>query len=281
MFDDQTLLDFLAPSVGVVRRVQHHSNEFGQGQVWRVVGSEGAAYLKKAHARATHDLEVAAYRRAASVLSGSIPTLLGADDDLGVLLLSEVEGRPFDEMELSPGQLQDVFRLAGEFRRKMDLVEVERDEVGLEPAVRQRFDAWLERAQPHIEVGLRNAVRRQIDASVFRGAKRRFCHRDFAPRNWMVDVVADEVRLAVVDLGHARPDCWLSDLVKLADRPWVRRPEARTAFFEGYGRELTPPELRQLAQLELLHALATAVWGIEKGDAEYARLGQELLSRVA
>jgi Ser/Thr protein kinase RdoA (MazF antagonist) len=69
------------------------------------------------------------------------------------------------------------------------------------------------------------------------------CHGDYAPRNWVVD---GEGTVRVIDFGQAERDLAVKDFLQLARRDWVGKPELREAFFEGYGRQLTPHEQAQL-----------------------------------
>lgn len=82
------------------------------------------------------------------------------------------------------------------------------------------------------------------------------CHRDYTPRNWLVD--ADT--LYVVDFEWSRLDVWVSDLARLHLGIWATRPDLREAFMSGYGRELHD------ADRAVLHgcAVLTAVWLIVK-----------------
>jgi thiamine kinase-like enzyme len=82
------------------------------------------------------------------------------------------------------------------------------------------------------------------------------CHRDYTPRNWLVDAG----RLYVVDFEWTGPDVWISDLARLHLGAWASRPDLQDAFVHGYGRELDDTDRA------ILHGCAVliAVWLIVK-----------------
>jgi thiamine kinase-like enzyme len=82
------------------------------------------------------------------------------------------------------------------------------------------------------------------------------CHRDYTPRNWLVDAGA----VYIVDFEWSRLDVWVSDLARLHLGIWATRPDLRDAFLNGYGRELDG------ADHAMLHgcAVVTAVWMLVK-----------------
>ncbi len=82
------------------------------------------------------------------------------------------------------------------------------------------------------------------------------CHRDYTPRNWLVD----DGTLAVIDFEWACLDAAAGDLARLHLAIWRGRPDLREAFLDGYGRQLDETDhviLRGCAAL-------TAIWLIIK-----------------
>jgi hypothetical protein len=70
------------------------------------------------------------------------------------------------------------------------------------------------------------------------------------------------------------------DMVLLACGPWVGRPDLRTAFLEGYGRELTDAEERSLRCLSALDAASAISWGVPHHDPEIVERGRATLARL-
>lgn len=98
------------------------------------------------------------------------------------------------------------------------------------------------------------------------------CHRDVAFWNLRM---GDELRL--LDLGQARPDLFLFDLVKLYQAPL--RPDREDALWRGLGRE-REAWAGLLQRCLLLHGVATWAWGARHGDARAVEQGRRILERV-
>ncbi|WP_345126076.1 phosphotransferase [Streptomyces chiangmaiensis] len=105
-----------------------------------------------------------------------------------------------------------------------------------------------------------------------------YVHGDFQERNWLHDPGTGA--LAVVDLERARPHAAVLDVVRLACGPWARLPELRTAFFEGFGRELTATERTALRCLSALDAASAIAWGVPHDDKEVVERGHATLARL-
>ncbi len=253
-----------------------------QARVWRV-DDDGRvlAYLKLHRVGDQWRRERAILEQLAVPPKVGVPTVLAGDEARRVLLLSALPGTPADR---SPGDLawqRSLHRQAGCLRRRLDAVPVDEDDpTPLTDAIVARYRAWRDRARSHLEPELLNRVERSIDPDAFAGAVRRWCHRDLAPNNWIVHERPDGPRLGVIDFGHARPDVWLVDVLKLWDDAWVEHPALEEAFWDGYGHRPTPPERRQLQQLAILHGLATATWGDRHGDGPRSRHGRAVLTRA-
>ncbi|TFV33331.1 hypothetical protein E4K10_32070 [Streptomyces sp. T1317-0309] len=144
----------------------------------------------------------------------------------------------------------------------------------------------VEAAEKHLElsgdlIGVpeREVVRRHAAGLVLLGPLPvGYVHGDFQERNWLHD--SGSGSLAVVDLERARPHAAVLDVVRLACGPWVRRPELRTAFFEGFGRELTSAERTALRCLSALDAVGAIAWGVPHEDKELVDRGRETLARL-
>lgn len=260
-------------AAGRVLEVEVIPTRRGGPRVWRVVGVDAEVYLKQ-HARGRgYEQERAALTTWARALAGRAPALLAFDDGARALLMSAVAGGRASELE-GEDELA-VHRAAGRWLAALHALDPgPRDPVSLDEAVASRLVAAITRAPA--ELG--PAGRRELDwavanAGVFARATRVACHRDFVPDNWRWD----GERLGVVDFEHARADCWLVDLVKLATTVWVRRPDLERAFLAGYGRALDDPDRVRLRVLTALHGVVSWTWGEQHGDAELADHGRRLL----
>jgi hypothetical protein len=278
------LLAFVRAHVGEPVRVEPIAGEHEDADVWRIEHADGLrAYLKRPHHAGLMARERSAYRALAPVLADAIPRLIACcEPPHAALLLSEVPGLPISDAALSPGDELEVHRQLGALRRQMDAAPVTHDPVDPAEAVARRFRHWCVRGAATIDDAAIERIGEAFDPAPLRGMARRWCHRDLGLHNLRIDIDGERERLRVhiLDLGRARPDVWLADLVELSLGPWSARAELAHAFFGGYGRELSSRERDGLRALSLVHALATAVWGDAHGDAARSGRGRLQLDRL-
>lgn len=165
-------------------------------------------------------------------------------------------------------------RRAGEVLAALHATPVaDPDPLPLADALGRRLAGWIERATGLLPPAtLAAAAARFGDAAAFAGDRRVRCHRDYAPRNWLLD----GARFTLIDYEHSAPDHPLVDVVRLAEERFAD-PAFEAAFAEGYG---APIDHDRLDRLLALHALATAAWGRRHHDAAYTRRGDRLLARL-
>ena len=82
-------------------------------------------------------------------------------------------------------------------------------------------------------------------------------------------------RTVLLDLGQARPDLGLVDLVKLVELPDVLTGAERALLLARAGVE--GEALDALERLRVLHGLGTWVWGLRHGDVASATRGRLIL----
>jgi Ser/Thr protein kinase RdoA (MazF antagonist) len=104
------------------------------------------------------------------------------------------------------------------------------------------------------------------------------CHRDFTPRNWIVD---DHGVVRVIDFGHSRPDLWVLDVEKVWSLHLAERADRADAFWDGYGHSPTDEDRAVLGAAAALAAVSTITWAREHGDAVFEAVGRRQLDRVA
>jgi hypothetical protein len=280
-----SLRAFAERTLGPLARVEETSQPFGEGRVWRLEPGEGpAAYLKQ-HRYQEHFLrELKAYLGWRALLADAMPELLAHEEPPHrLLLMTAAEGAPMETLRLSAAEEREAFRLAGELRRRLGEIPVtdDHDPLSLDRALLERVEGWCKRAIGLVadaDIAWTRAA--FSDGSLFSGCQRTACHRDFQPRNWVIDRCPGGLHLTIIDFGLARPDLWLNDLVRLEAGPWLRDPSLKVAFLEGCGRPLTETEQRQLDALLALHALGTVVWSAEHNDSAFEAEGRALLTRL-
>lgn len=251
-------------------------------RVWRVRARSGAAaVLKVPGGRAAFQRERRAYLDWAPHLSPWTARLWGVHDAApAALLLDELPGAPAGG---GTGHASArVHRQAGAWLARLHRLGFEDpDATAVDEAYARRADAWLRRAQGALDPTALRRVRARLDAWLprVRGRGRGPCHRDFGPRNWMVE---GDALSGVIDFEHARPDLPEADLARLAAFTWMDRPDLRNAFLAGY-RAGGGPARTAPADMDgpmLLEATGTVVWAARHADAALETAGRAALARI-
>lgn len=248
--------------------------------VWRARSDKAAVILKKFRSERPYRQELRAYTVWRPHLPAQTPTLLAADDPTHTLLLTEIPGDP--AFALTPQAECTAHWHAGQFLRVLHAIpDPDPDPLPLADAIIKRHTSWLTRVSPHLTATERErlaALATDIP-DLFSNTPRVPTHRDFTPRNWLVQGTAAHVRsISVLDYEHARHDTLLADLIKLAAEQWPTRPDLEESLLTGYGRDLTPHERRQLRVLIALHAMATLAWAHAHRDPTFLAAGRTALA---
>jgi Ser/Thr protein kinase RdoA (MazF antagonist) len=240
--------------------------------VWRL-GDPGVVIKRLRNARPFVQ-ERRAYAAWAPHLSERTPALLAVDEPTRTLVLTRTVG--VHPLGLAPADECAAHWRAGRFLRALHAVPDPGDDaMPLAEALVRRHAAALTRVAPRLtadERALLHAGALEIPA-LFADAARVPCHRDFGPHNWLID----GPRLTVLDFEHARPDCPLVDLIKLAV-DWPARPDLEAALLDGYGRDLDPRERARLRVHLALHAMTTLAWAHAHRDPVLLAAGRRALA---
>ena len=278
---------FAEAQLGPLHEVRFRGWPHAESSVWAVTGAE-QAFLKVFRQPRKFVQEQRAYQAWLPRLGFQrTPRLLAEHSELRALLVSVCPGIPVEDTHLNKVQCPEVYRQAGAWLRALHALPfVDDDPVPLAEAYAQRSAAWSGRAAELLEPNIISWVGTQVESTVKSlaqlGAVRVPCHRDYSPRNWLVDLSADvslgSVQLSVIDFEHARPDYWLYDVERLYAGGWERSLE--DAFWQGYGRTLSEVEREVLGQRLALSALSTVVWAREHHDADFERQGRRQLAAL-
>lgn len=251
--------------------------EHAESRVWRLEG-RSTAYCKVHRQGRKYAQERLALERWAPGLRGAPRLLAARDMQPRALLLTEVAGTLVEARVGLPVTASELYRQAGAWLAALHgLAHVDRDPLVLAQALCRRAGCWLERAQGLVDAGeLRTVAAATAIFADLEGVSRVPCHRDYSPRNWLIDEAGN---FGVIDFEHARPDWWLYDCDRLAGDWWLGREDLRTAFFAGYGRQPTAIEREVAEVVAAVNAVSSVVWATEHDDGRFLALGRQRLAR--
>ena len=116
-------------------------------------------------------------------------------------------------------------------------------------------------------------------ATAFAGERPVPCHRDYGPANWLV--TPGGAWSGVIDFEFAYWDVRVADFSRYPNWEWIHRPELLDAFFDGYGRSLTPKEEQQLLVARTQYAVGAISWGREHSYHGFEEEGRRALRYIA
>jgi Ser/Thr protein kinase RdoA (MazF antagonist) len=294
---DQTVPDlslgYAEQILGPCELVQDCSWGHRMSSVLRLRDASGTIWFLKRHRdRERHLAEVAAYRQWVPALGTSAPALRAFDSSLGTIILSPVPGEPAPWPAPALDQLATGQRVheadysaddaalqhdAGTLLRRLHEAQPALPWNDFGPA---KIDE-LDRLRP-VAAGLLTArelgfAQAEVAALAgLAGPVRVPCHRDFTPRNWLVDART----LYIVDFEWSRLDVWLSDLARLHLGIWASRPDLRDAFLHGYGRELDDTDQAILQGCAVLTAVWLLVKAHQTGQGSFENASRTALRRL-
>ncbi|MEZ4320403.1 MAG: aminoglycoside phosphotransferase family protein [Myxococcota bacterium] len=248
--------------------------DHGESRVWRVEGRT-TVYVKRHRRARKQPQELRAYRDWLSQHPGRCPTVLAADRT--TLVLSALPGRLVDGLELPQTVAIDLHRQAGRWLRALHDVPIADGRAPwLATDIPSRAREWATRAEGLVANRVTERLLDTVTVECFADCDAVPCHRDFSPRNWLVD---DHGQLGVIDFESSHPDCAMVDLVKLVQGPWLDDPSLEPAFWKGYGRTPGPEDRARLDALDLLVAVSTVVWARDHHDATFEAFGRTQIDR--
>lgn len=205
------------------------------------------------------------------------PELLAADETRGVLVMEDLAAVTLadDDAGLQACDL----RAAGAALARLHGLDVPDDDpMPFAEAWERRCASGLGQAEA---LGITPERRRRAEeqlrlAGSMTGVRRRPCHRDFRPRNWMRRPEGES--LAVIDFEQSRLDDPVVDFVRFFEEEFCS--ERRAAFREGYGRSWSEAEELRFCAYAILHALSTLSWAQRHGDVRFVSGAERRLQEL-
>lgn len=274
------LMEFAVDAAGPVRSSVFCGNPHAESLVWRLTPVAGGRLYLKAHRRKRKfEQERTAYRAWGEFLQPTVPKLLAVRSEAPyAMLLQSLPGKPLAVSSVDDQRLVSHYEAAGAWLAKLHRVPHTDNDIPLADAIGTRLETWSVRAGPYVDADTIHWVRRRVEEALPDiGGSRCPCHRDYSPRNWLVD---ESGVFGVIDFEHARPDYWLLDVERLWSREWVDAAHLEEAFWGGYGRRPADDEDAILKRCAALAALSTVAWSIEHQDREFEEHGRSCLARL-
>jgi hypothetical protein len=242
------------------------------GRVIRVRDARGSEYFVKHHGNVTkHAREVHAYQQWTPALGQRAAQLVAFSSQATTIVITALPG----VANHSASDTIDVHRQAGALLRAFHAAAEPRALPGYRSWLAGRAHYWATNARELLSGHDWEIISTHLDAlAAYDIQKGTACHLDFQPRNWLLDR-AGTVRL--IDFEHARFDLPVRDLVRLHFRIWATRPDLRTAFFAGYGRDLTRTEEQMIWHLGALDALTALGRGNQTSDPSLIACGHSTM----
>ncbi len=291
------LLAWCASIIGPFEIVSGKQRPDGRSSISRLQTSDGHCYLKVHEQLDVWEREVHGYEQWAPVFGNSAPRLLGVREcDPLALLIEELPGQVLEKLELSTEQEGTAWHMAGQMLVRLhDLAggqyfgPCRRDGSPQGPAISNaveyvRFELEREIGKA-VDAGYLNNEELAIvtaatqSSHVFAGEQPVACHRDYCPYNWIISGTG--IWRGVIDFEFAHWDVRVADFSRYPDWEWKERPDLLEAFFEGYGRVLTPREEEQQLVAYAQYALSAITWGMEASYFGFVEEGRAALKRLA
>ncbi len=297
--DLEEILDWCASVLGPCEVVADQSREHAgeRAAAYRLHTASGYCYVKIHQDRSHWHSETHAYERWAPAFGALAPRLLAVRDETPLaLVVSALPGQTLEGWQLAAPQVQAVWRAAGQALAVLHDHAVgeffgpcRRDGTSANTPIYEARAYILANLETWTEKGLRAghltddelAFVRRVSSlvSAFEGERPVPCHRDYSPANWLVS--GDGAWTGVIDFEFSSWDVRVADFTRYPDWEWITRPELMNAFFEGYGRSLTPKEEQQRWVTHTLYALSAIVWGEENAYHGFAAEGRQAIQHLA
>jgi Ser/Thr protein kinase RdoA (MazF antagonist) len=255
-------LDYAERILGKCELAEDCSWTHQMSTVLRLRDASGTMWFLKRHReRGRYLAEVTAYRRWVPALGDRAPRLRACDDSLRIIIMSAVPGNPAPwpaaARAAGPSAQQTAEAVvqydAGAVLRRLHEAQPALPWGDFGSAKLGEFDHLKSQASGLLTARELATARTEVEALMRLPCPVMVpCHRDYTPRNWLVDDHA----LYIVDFEWSRTDAWVSDLARLHLGIWEARPDLQAAFLRGYGLELDDTDQA------ILHgcAVLTAVW---------------------
>jgi len=290
------LLSWCTSIIGSFEIVSGKQRPDGRSSISRLQTSAGFCYLKVHEQQSSWNQEVHGYEQWAQVFGEFAPRLLGVHDEEPLaLLIAELPGKILENLDLPIDQERSAWRTAGQMLAGLHGCTAG-DYFG--PCLRDGSpqDPAISDAVEYVSGELEREIEKAVNADylndqelavvtaalqsthVFAGERPISCHRDYCPYNWLIS--EEGAWAGIIDFEFAYWDVRVADFSRYPDWEWMDRPDLLEAFFEGYGRVLTPREEEQQLVAYVQYALSAITWGMEASYFGFVEEGRAALKHL-
>lgn len=223
--------------------------------------------------------ELAALTCWAPALGASAPQLLDVDEDAQLLLMTAVTGQPLQSLTLTSQQERRVYERAGALLARFHAT-----------APRTVLPAFGAERAAYIRAQLTDGTRPLVgaDLAVLDEAlhllealppqRAQPSHLDFTSRNVLWGAWGAREEAGVIDFETSRYEAVGRDFLRITQRTLYHRPDLRTAFYRGYGREPDRAESELMRICTLTDAAAIVVTATARGQHAFATEARAILT---
>lgn len=262
------LADFATASLGPCSLVADLSWPYEGSEVYRIRDARGVDHiLKRLITDRFYRMEVDGYRWAPALGTGRAPRLEAADPALRTVIVSFLPGAPMLGV-IDPAAETRAYRQAGRLLALLHGAEPPARDTAVLERLLERCEQQLAKAAGELNTAQHELARRAAALLAEIGPALRAVptHGDLQPRNVLLD--PDRGTVALIDFEKAALAPPVRDLVRLEAGIFTGNPGLREAFYDGYGRELDPLEVRALRAWVVLDSVSALAWGIPNHDHE-------------
>ena len=292
------VLDWCGQKFGPIKLLSDHTRHHpgDRTAALRIETSDGICYVKIHRTPDRWAQEVHGYEAWAPAFGEFAPRLLAVRDEAPLaLVVSAIEGKPLDEVNLPTEKEKSVWHEAGRALSSLHQSAVgdqfgpcDRDgncigEPAADPVTylsnQLQHDLNKGAQAGHLTSDEQAVVRAAIDLTpAFVGHQPAPCHRDYCPPNMLISEQGEWA--GVIDFEFAHWDVPATDFARDPNWNWMDRPEMMDAFFEGYGQRRSDKQELQYLVCLVRYGLSAIVWGMENKYLGFAREGREALAQL-
>ncbi|MET9776325.1 aminoglycoside phosphotransferase family protein [Streptomyces sp. NPDC006367] len=267
----------IARMAGAAEVITDHSWPGTSTTVLRLRATDGQQMILKSNtSTASFRRELTALTRWAPALGASAPQLLDVDENAQLLLMTAVTGHPLQSLTLTSQQERRAYEQAGALLARFH-----------DTAPRTVLPAFGADRAAYIRAQLAAGTRplTSTDLAVLDEAlhllealppqRAQPSHLDFTSRNILWST---EAEAGVIDFETSRYEAVGRDFLRITQRTLYHRPDLRSAFYRGYGREPERAESELMRICAVTDAAAIAVTATARGQHAFATEARSILT---